>query len=291
MLILIRCWQKNWAGPEHWRLRRLIKDNQPKTAEPVSRKKKEKKEFLFDFLNAETIDPKKLFAKGTPATINLGKEKKTVNANRCNLLPCDLHFSSVELTKLFTKPLCTIKFRKASQQTASSSQEIEMESDWTQADGYEPASQALETTVNTTMNASVFDDDDYEMPDNSYFVGSTAETGTDIGSELVARPKFIKKIEINFAKAAKKVDVKKLKENIWKKLTVDENNPSKAEVVSGKKEFSKVINTLNAVYPEKKMKDISVPFCFICLLHLANEKNLSLQGSSGLNELIITQNH
>lgn len=26
------------------------------------------------------------------------------------------------------------------------------------------------------------------------------------------------------------------------------------------------------------MKDISVPFCFICLLHLANEKNLSITG-------------
>lgn len=26
------------------------------------------------------------------------------------------------------------------------------------------------------------------------------------------------------------------------------------------------------------MRDISVPFCFICLLHLANEKDLSITG-------------
>lgn len=29
------------------------------------------------------------------------------------------------------------------------------------------------------------------------------------------------------------------------------------------------------------MEDISTSFCFICLLHLANEQGLKLQGSSG----------
>ena len=30
------------------------------------------------------------------------------------------------------------------------------------------------------------------------------------------------------------------------------------------------------MYTAKAMKDISVPFCFICLLHLANERNLTI---------------
>jgi condensin complex subunit 2 len=34
---------------------------------------------------------------------------------------------------------------------------------------------------------------------------------------------------------------------------------------------------LAEVYPEKKWKDISVAFCFICLLHLANENELIIQ--------------
>jgi len=32
-----------------------------------------------------------------------------------------------------------------------------------------------------------------------------------------------------------------------------------------------------------------VPFCFICLLHLANEKNLVIDGSTNLLELSISQ--
>lgn len=34
------------------------------------------------------------------------------------------------------------------------------------------------------------------------------------------------------------------------------------------------------MYPEDKMEEISTSFCFICLLHLANEKGLRIQGDS-----------
>jgi hypothetical protein len=38
------------------------------------------------------------------------------------------------------------------------------------------------------------------------------------------------------------------------------------------------------------MADVSVPFCFICLLHLANEHNLMLENPGGaLNRLNIRQ--
>jgi len=144
----------------------------------------------------------------------------------------------------------------------------------------------------TTVNASAFyDDDDDDIGDNSYYQ-PIQTTSADIGSDLLAQPKFIKKIEINYAKTAKKVDVKKLKENLWKKLAVPEVKSGKeVEVVQGKKDFEQVIHTLADVYPDKKMKDISVPFCFICLLHLANEKNLRLENAKGsLTTLSITQN-
>ena len=32
-----------------------------------------------------------------------------------------------------------------------------------------------------------------------------------------------------------------------------------------------VFENLKKIYPPKEMKDISVSFCFICLLHLVNE--------------------
>lgn len=45
---------------------------------------------------------------------------------------------------------------------------------------------------------------------------------------------------------------------------------------------------LKKVYPEKEMADISTSFCFICLLHLANEKGLIIENNEDLTELKIT---
>ena len=51
--------------------------------------------------------------------------------------------------------------------------------------------------------------------------------------------------------------------------------------------FSTIIRDVTKMYPEKKAKDISVPFCFICLLHLANERNLTIRNDESLSELYI----
>ena len=50
--------------------------------------------------------------------------------------------------------------------------------------------------------------------------------------------------------------------------------------------FNTVIQDLRTSYPPEKMDEISTSFCFICLLHLANERGLKLEvESSGDNEL------
>ena len=43
-----------------------------------------------------------------------------------------------------------------------------------------------------------------------------------------------------------------------------------------------MISGLQRSYPKDKMEDISTSFCFICLLHLANEQGLKLQASSSI---------
>ena len=47
---------------------------------------------------------------------------------------------------------------------------------------------------------------------------------------------------------------------------------------SAELKFTDMIGGLRGVYPEQQMKDISTSYCFICLLHLANEKGLVLEG-------------
>jgi condensin complex subunit 2 len=47
------------------------------------------------------------------------------------------------------------------------------------------------------------------------------------------------------------------------------------------------MNDLQRVYPKTVMDDISTSYCFISLLHLANEKGLIITKTSELNELEI----
>lgn len=51
--------------------------------------------------------------------------------------------------------------------------------------------------------------------------------------------------------------------------------------------FTDVMNDLQTVYPKQVMDDISTSYCFICLLHLANEKGLVITKTPELTELNI----
>jgi len=51
--------------------------------------------------------------------------------------------------------------------------------------------------------------------------------------------------------------------------------------------FTDVMNGLQSVYPKPAMADISTSFCFICLLHLANEQGLVITKTPDLTELDI----
>ena len=52
------------------------------------------------------------------------------------------------------------------------------------------------------------------------------------------------------------------------------------------RQFSQVISGLQKSYPRDKMEDISTSFCFICLLHLANEQGLKLESAAESNVLV-----
>lgn len=51
--------------------------------------------------------------------------------------------------------------------------------------------------------------------------------------------------------------------------------------------FTDIINNLQAVYPRQQMADISTSYCFICLLHLANEKGLVIETQDGWQDLSV----
>ena len=50
-----------------------------------------------------------------------------------------------------------------------------------------------------------------------------------------------------------------------------------ARPVDPVKTFDGIIQNLRTTYPSEKMSEISTSFCFICLLHLANEEGLRIE--------------
>ncbi len=186
------------------------------------------------------------------------------------------------------------------------------------------------------------------------FGGLTVTNPADLafGTMLVTQNRRVRPEYVQYARVAKKVDVRRLKEEIWKgmgfeevavsipffvlfrlflspfpspfssplclpptsfpshKLThpQDPTQPNTSRLLtptspekpaassstdpSKDKEdptlkFTSVVNDLQRVYPRQAMADISTSFCFICLLHLANEKGLVIDKTEGLDELLI----
>mmetsp|Transcript_17449 Transcript_17449/g.19430 ORF Transcript_17449/g.19430 Transcript_17449/m.19430 type:complete len:145 (+) Transcript_17449:133-567(+) len=90
---------------------------------------------------------------------------------------------------------------------------------------------------------------------------------------------------ISYATVAKRVDVKALKSDIWKSFTKlsiqdkDTDESDEDEENENPVDFKNVLAGFSDKM-QKKHKDASVQYCFICLLHLANEKCLSITQTS-----------
>ncbi|KAF4989989.1 hypothetical protein FGRMN_8763 [Fusarium graminum] len=125
--------------------------------------------------------------------------------------------------------------------------------------------------------------------------GETVTNTGAFGTQLVTQTRRVRPDYVQYARVAKKVDVRRLKEELWKGMDIDilekQPEPSAADGDEPKQEevlkFTEVMNNLQTVYPKPVMDDISTSFCFICLLHLANEKGLVIENTPGFSELEI----
>lgn len=170
-------------------------------------------------------------------------------------------------------------------------------------------------------------DDEGQLPTTSQSEPLPGSFGSQLVTQTNARrlrPEYV-----NYAKTAKKVDVRVLKENMWKgmkgrldvfgedeaedrtreedvppldhdgdssmsepsqdepdqnqeNLANDDNGKNETAEKSGKEgeilKFTSILSDLTHLYPPHQMRDISTSYGFICLLHLANEKGLVLEG-------------
>ncbi|ORY65916.1 barren protein [Pseudomassariella vexata] len=329
--------QKNWAGPEHWRIRKIKDINKPDTG---TKQRKEKEPFEIDFVSP--LDPKLAEQIYTQASSHsaICLPKKDWKSKTRNLLPDDKHFNSKQLLSLFLKPKARMSNRRrfaskigtfgnAGQQDNLPEGEMD-EAFWAQKEP-QNAHDDEAAMPQGDYDANFFDDelplnkcgmldddDDLEFADaRDHFspgaevpatenVGLTAMgelgmTTGGFGTQLVTSTRRLRPEYVQYARVAKKVDVRRLKEELWKGIGLEQLDLDSARVPTPHTnqestseppaeptlKFTQVMNSLQTVYPKAVMDDISTSFCFICLLHLANEKGLSIENTPELMELDI----
>ncbi|MCJ1395905.1 hypothetical protein MMC18_008791 [Xylographa bjoerkii] len=331
--------KKNWAGPEHWRIRRMKALR--KSSSLASSKRKEKEPFEIEF--AVPLDPSLAELIYTPvvsnSTICLPKSQWTSKSR--HLLPDDKHFSSRQLLQLFLKPNAyvgssrafsgSLKYQNGDQLSRLQHGEVD-EAFWARHDGAGDRDTLQDDHPQVNYDANFFQDDGLVFPDGSrgdddeeedfadaeeafspslegpmikssgdeleevLAVAASSQEGP-FGSQLVTQNKRFRPEYVQYARVAKKVDVRKLKEEMWKGIGFEEGSSKRAApdlTLSAPTvehetplKFTSVMNSLQTVYPKRAMADISTSYCFICLLHLANEKGLTLGNEDGLEELSI----
>ncbi|XP_036309868.1 condensin complex subunit 2 isoform X3 [Pipistrellus kuhlii] len=262
-----------WAGPEHWRFRPRHKQDAALKSE--NRKKSTKREFEIDF--DDDVDFDVYFRKAKAATI-LAKSTLENQNWRATTLPTDFHYEADHLAQLHLKP----GTRAA-------------DSDYEESDDLFVGPVATSDLSAYPCHSPKTTQEGDDPPDIQ---------GSDITrygeSNLVAEPQKVNKIEIHYAKTAKKMDMKRLKQSMWSLLTdfpqVDsETNHSEAEKegdpeeVADKKMLSRLTWDLQKSLPPLMAQNLSIPLAFACLLHLANEKNLKLEGTEDLSDVLVRQ--
>nr|ODO04303.1 hypothetical protein L204_00661 [Cryptococcus depauperatus CBS 7855] len=259
-------------------------------------------------------------------TLPSSKTKKKQNRREEWLLPDDMHFSSQQLLRLFLKPKFSLRMRRqdaTGRMHVNGNGEVD-EAFWARAtaerisgvggevNGGELFFKSFDTggkiangnpdfdSAPAPFESQFFQDDDDYGPDDFPMAHLDANPLSLPGTNLIdgeaedlwaatqgLEVRRAKPENVNFAKKAKRVDVKRLKDDIWSDLKLlvppSPTSASSDEEVAlttptaQVKTFNTVIQSLRSIYPAPKMSEISTSFCFICLLHLANEEGLKIE--------------
>ena len=104
-------------------------------------------------------------------------------------------------------------------------------------------------------------------------------------------PSKIAKTSIDYARRETQVDIKQLKADVWSLLqeAPEAGGGDKGAAAAGKVvSFQTVLSKLHEKVPAKALLgEISFAYCFICLLHLANEKGLEVLGEGGMQDMSV----
>lgn len=258
--------QSSWAGGSgSWKPseRRVAKDD-------AKKKRAEKVAFIIDFDTVNEMDFGTSFDLPASAGVNRLSEnaiEKSLEGASSLLLPSDHQYQPDQLVSLFLR-----RNKKVKRFTATN--KVVANGEGEQAYNYSNSAD------NNYVAPQDFDDDGFEggFDDDDDFEAGGESQAT--GFDMVDAPNKVAQIDVHYERTAKKLDVKLLKQGMWGNIS--EEAPKSEDPLL----FTNVLKDIPL--SQEQASSVSVPFCFICLLHLANEKTLELHNSTDLSQLTIT---
>lgn len=243
----------NWAGPEHWRIRRIKDTSKSSTSAPTRRKEKEPFEIDFLLPLNQTMAESLYTPASSNSTISLPKAQWKSKTR--NLLPDDKHFNSRELLRLFLKPKARMgSWRSGSGRRRNGSDRRDVipegevdEAYWAREENAIQQANLKDEAPQGNYDANFFqddglavdenapdDDDDFAdareafSPDADGDPGAGGQAFVDgspegaFGAQLVTQTRRSRPEYVQYARVAKKVDVRRLKEEMWKGIGFEE---------------------------------------------------------------------
>jgi condensin complex subunit 2 len=259
---------KNWAGPEHWKIARIKEANKPAAPQRV---RKEKEPFEIDFTAPMSGELASMLYTKASSNAVISLPKREWRSKTRNLLPDDKHFNSKDLLKLFLKPKAKLGARKGLK-AIPAHEEVD-EAYWAANGGPPPKA---ENDVQGDYDANFFADDNLPMPggmdDDSFAdareafspdlddagmaAGGPTGPGIDavagsadpaqegaFGAQLVTQSRRLRPEYVQYARVAKKVDVRRLKEEMWRGIGFEERYVVMLRNMTSKRKRTKKTNT------------------------------------------------
>lgn len=302
----------NWRGPEHWRVTAIKKSKrleepsvkkESSNSEPVLQKKKQS--IVIDFFDDDDEDNEDKLFETPKNALSTTRKPEGRTSDTANKLPEDIQYNSVRLTNLFMKPHTSILYFPKSDSSLGAPGHVKPLTDQNFFATQYHQNQDNEDRMSTSMRQADFEDfddlggdDDFGGIDfNDALDGGTMLNGGDAAKEegiagstqLITGGRKVRPEYVNFSRIAKRVDVKLLKDNLWNNLKP--KTPPKDDTTSAvesTKKFGDVVTSIGKLYGAEEKKDLSTSFCFICLLHLANEHGLDIASNEFHDDLQIT---
>ncbi|XP_050381547.1 condensin complex subunit 2 [Argentina anserina] len=253
--------QNAWAGPDHWKYQKTkgLEVNTSAEQPLTVKRQKPKQQPDIDFTKALEEEMSDLFAPPkNPKSLLLPANRAICSTK----LPEDCHYQPENLVKLFLLPNVKCLGRRRRKSSDQPQQ---------QHDDYE--------------QATFSDDDGGQFDDGQHDEGNVHSDFADF-SILISQPRQVNKIEVQYDKTSKQVDVQALKETLWGHVqeTIQMSTQGEEQVVS----FKQILGTFPSdCRAASTINDISPHLCFICLLHLANEHGLKILDNTNLDDLSV----